>query len=163
MVLCFLVPTAEYRGEVAATGQTVEAELNLVAKGGDMISQMDVGAPVIEYSQQMSGFKTWPLTVLAIAVAVVAVVCIFLYRNRVMQMRVAAVGFLLNVVYVFLVFFWAVDAYGKAVAQPMGLDAMDVTWHAGAFAPIVSVVLYILAHRGIKKDEEKVRAADRIR
>ena len=80
-----------------------------------------------------------------------------------MQMRAVAVAFLLNVVYVFLVFFWAVDAYGKAVEQAMMATDMSVTWYVGAYAPIVSIVFFVLAHRGIKKDEALVRAADRLR
>ena len=78
-------------------------------------------------------------------------------------MRLVAVGFLLNVVYVFLVFFWAVDAYGKIVEQAMMATDMDITWYVAAYAPIASIVFFVLAHRGIKKDESMVRAADRIR
>ena len=78
-------------------------------------------------------------------------------------MRVVAVAFLLNVVYVFLVFFWAVDAYAKVVAQAMSANDPQVTWYVGAYAPIVSIVFLVLAHRGIKRDEMKVRAADRLR
>ena len=79
------------------------------------------------------------------------------------QMRVVTVGFLLNVIYVFVLFFWAVDAYGKTMAQAMGCGDPKVTWLAGAYAPIVAIVFFVLAHRGIKKDEMKVRAADRLR
>ena len=164
MALCFLVPTAEYHATNEQTGQTVEASLNLVAKDApEMMNQMITGAPVIEYSQKVSGFKTCPLTVLAVVVAVIAIASIFLYKNRVRQMRVVAVAFLLDVVYVFLLFFWAVDAYSKTIAQTMGTTDMGITWHAGAYAPIVAIVFFLLAHRSIKKDEMKVRAADRLR
>ena len=118
---------------------------------------------MIEYSQKVSGFKTWPLTVLAVVVAVIAIASIFLYKNRVRQMRVVAVAFLLDVAYVFLLFFWAVDAYSKTIAQTMATTDMGITWHAGAYAPIVAIVFFLLAHRSIKKDEMKVRAADRLR
>ena len=114
MALCFMTPVAEYSMEIASMEQTVEAELNLFAKDApDMMEQMFVPGATVTYSQKMSGFQTWPLTVLAILVGVVALVSVFLYKNRVAQMRVVAVAFLLNVVYVFLVFFWAVDAYAK--------------------------------------------------
>ena len=33
----------------------------------------------------------------------------------------------------------------------------------GSYAPIVSLLFLVLAHRGIKKDEAMVRAADRLR
>lgn len=164
LALCFMFPVAEYRLELPATQQTVEAQLDLLAKSNpDMWNQINLGEPTIGFSQQGSGFKTWPLVVLALLTGVIALVSVFLYSNRVRQMRVVAVGFLLNVVYVFLVFFWAVDAYSKTVAQTMNADVTMVTWFVGAFAPIVSLVFFILAHRGIKRDEAKVRAADRLR
>ncbi len=164
MAFCFMVPIAEYHATVENSGQAVEGAFNLVAKDSpEMMNQMVTGAPVVEYSQKVSGFKTWPLTVMTIVVGLVALLCVFLYKNRVLQMRVVAVGFLLNVVYVFLLFFWAVDAYGKTMLQAMNASDLSVTWQAGAYAPIVAIVFFLLAHRGIKKDEMKVRAADRLR
>lgn len=164
MALCFLTPIAEYSFETGTNMQTVEGELNLIAKdNAEMMNQILNGDPVVVYSQAVSGFKTWPLTALAIAVGALALASIFLFKNRVMQMRVVAVGFLLNVVYVFLLFFWAVDAYADTMVQAMNGNEVQVRWLAGAYAPIVAIVLFILAHRGIKKDEAKVRAADRIR
>lgn len=164
MAMCFMTPIAEYHLDLPTTGQTVEARLDLIAKDNpEMMNQMLNMEPVIGYSQKMSGFHTWPLIALVVLTAAIAIVSIFLYNNRVRQMRIVAVGFLLNVVLVFLLFFWAVDAYASTVAQAMGGNDPEVTWFAGAYAPIVSIVFLILAHRGIKKDEAKVRAADRLR
>jgi len=164
MALCFMVPVAEYHLEVPSTGQKVEAEFNLLAKDNpEMLNQMANLDPVVVYSQKASGFQTWPLIVVAVLVAAVALLCVFLYKNRVRQMRVVAVGFLLNVVLVFLLFFWAVDAYGKMLVRVMAGSDLHVTWFVGAYAPIVALVFFILAHRGIKRDEAKVRAADRLR
>lgn len=164
MALCFLFPVAEYHFMMPATNQHVEARLDMVAHHDDaMFEQIQNMAPVINYSQDASGFHTWPLVVVSLLVAVVAAVCIFLYRNRVRQMRLVALAFILNVVFVFLLFFWAVDAYGKELMRVMAGSDLEVSWFVGAYAPIVSLVFLILAHRGIKKDEEKVRAADRLR
>lgn len=164
MALCFMFPVAKYHVDLPATAQHVEAELNLVAQDApDMMNQILAQAPVVQFSQKTSGFHTWLLVVLVVLTGCVALASIFLYRNRVVQLRVVAVGFLLNVVYVFVLFFWAVDAYGKVVQQMMGGSEMQVVWFVGAYAPIVSIVFFILAHRGIKKDEAKVRAADRLR
>ena len=165
MALCFMMPVAEYSAEMTAMQQTVESELNLLPQGdvANIAEQMLTEGATIEYSQKMSGFKTWPLIVLAALTGAVALLSIFLYKNRVRQMRVVAVGFMVNVVYVFLLFFWAVDAYGKTMVQAMGAENLQVTWFVGAYAPIVAIVFFILAHRAIKKDEMKVRAADRLR
>ena len=165
MALCFMTPVATYQAQIETMQQTVQSELNLLPKGEVTLNEeqlLTLGS-TIDYSQKMSGFKTWPLVVLAILVGAIALLSVFLYKNRVRQMRVVTVGFLLNVIYVFVLFFWAVDAYGKTMAQAMGCGDPKVTWLAGAYAPIVAIVFFVLAHRGIKKDEMKVRAADRLR
>jgi len=164
MALCFMFPVAEYSLDMPATGQRAEARLDLLAKDNpDMLNQIQNIEPVVTYSQKASGFQTWSLVALVLLVGVVALVALFLYGNRVRQMRVVAIAFLFNVVYVFLLFFWAVDSYGKTILQALGGSGLHVTWFVGAYAPLVSLVLLILAHRGIKKDEMKVRAADRLR
>lgn len=164
MALCFMFPVAKYHFTVPQTQQQVMAELNLIPHDApDMYDQILQQAEVVEYSQKMSGFHTWWIIAMVAVVGVIALVSIFLYGNRVRQLRVVAVGFLVNVVYVFLLFFWVVDAYGKTVQQAMATGEANITWFVGAYAPIVSLVFFILAHRGIKKDEEKVRAADRLR
>lgn len=165
MALCFMTPVARYQSEIESMQQTVRSELTLLPRGGVTMTEeqlLTLGS-TIDYSQKMSGFKTWPLVMLAILVGAIALLSVFLYKNRVRQMRVVTVGFLLNVIYVFVLFFWAVDAYGKTMAQAMGCGDPKVTWLAGAYAPIVAIVFFVLAHRGIKKDEMKVRAADRLR
>lgn len=164
MALCFMFPVAKYHLDMPATGQTAEARLDLIAQdNADMFDQIQNMAPVVEYSQKVSGFHSLWLVLVAALTGVMALVCIFLYRNRVRQMRLVAVAFLLNVVFVFLLFFWAVDAYGNEFTRAMGGGDMTVTWYVGAYAPIASIVFLVLAHRGIKRDEEKVRAADRLR
>lgn len=162
MGVCFFFPVAQYHMSLPVTGQRVEAELNLITRDNpEMWDQLQNMAPEVTYSQKASGFHVWPLTVLIGLTMLVATLSIFLFRNRPGQMRVVALAFLLNVVYVFLLFFWAVDAYGEAIR--MSGSEMQVAWHVGAYAPIVSLVLFILAHRGIKRDESRVRAADRLR
>lgn len=164
MAICFMFPVAKYQLELPATQQRVEAEFNLVAKDSpEMFDQILNMEPVLQYSQKASGFRTWLLVVMAALTAVVTLVCIFLFKNRVRQMRIVAVAFLLAVVYVFLLFFWAVDAYGNTVMKAMQGEGLRVTWYIGAYAPMVALVFLVLAHRGIKKDEAKVRAADRLR
>lgn len=164
MALCFMFPVSEYQLNVPSTGQSVTADFNLLAKDNpEMLNQIANLDSVVVYSQKASGFRTWPLIAVAALVGLIALVCVFLYKNRVRQMRVVAVAFLFNVAYVFLLFFWAVDAYGKTVLKAMQGADLQVTWYVGAYAPIVSLVLLILAHRAIKKDEAKVRAADRLR
>ena len=107
--------------------------------------------------------KTWPLVVLTIASGLIALGSIFMYKNRVRQMRVVAVGFLLGVVDLFLIFIWAVDSFVDQATQAMACTEVHVSYGVATWAIIAAVVLMFLAQRFIRKDEEKVRAADRLR
>lgn len=161
--LCLLVPVANYQFDNMPTeGQRVEAQLDLFARGGaDMMSQMD--QPVVHYGQRLTGMETWPLVTIVLVCMVIAVVAIFLFKHRTLQVRLTAFGFILSVVYAFLLFFWAVDHYADLLSAGMGGVKPEVTWYVGAYAPLASMVFLFLAQRAIRKDEALVKAADRLR
>ncbi|MBP3762702.1 MAG: DUF4293 domain-containing protein [Bacteroidales bacterium] len=164
MALCFAFPVAHYAMDLP-TGQRVEAQLDLVARGdADTLQQLASMEPVVECSQRLTGMATWPLVTLCLLTVAVAAVCIFLFRRRVTQARLVGLAFLVNVGYAFAVFFWAVDKYQALLKATCG-GAADpaVSWAAGAFLPLASLVLLFLAQRAIRKDEARVRAADRLR
>lgn len=163
--LCFIFPAAEYSAIDNATGQTIHARLDLIAHNSEaMPDQIMNLEDNIEFGQNVSGFKTWPILTLAIVAIVIATVCLFMYKHRVRQARMVMVGFMINLAYAFLLFFWAVDNYGTAIKNYMHLNEIDViTWSVGAYLPLASLVFLFLAQRAIKKDEAMVRAADRLR
>lgn len=164
MALCFAFPVATYTFELESTGQTVDARLDLIGKGGaDTLQQLAAGEPVVQYAQRLTGMATWPLITLALCVLLLAVLCIFLYKRRTTQARLVALAFLVNVGYAFAVFFWAVDKYRDLLMAGLGGVEPRVTWAVGAFAPLASLVLLFLAQRAIRKDEALVKAADRLR
>ncbi len=164
LAACFMFPTATFTA-VGSDGIEVNGELNLIPKESQetqTLAQIASGQPVT--MGQRGYVKTWPLVVFTLLAAVIALVSIFLYGNRVRQMRIVAVGFLLGVVEVFLIFIWAIDAYvNSATAPPLQCTDVDVTYGVGTWCPIAAVVLMFLAQRAIKKDEAKVKAADRLR
>lgn len=164
LAACFMFPTATFTA-VGSDGIEVNGELNLIPKESQethTLAQIASGQP--ETRGQRGYVKTWPLVVFTLLAAVIALVSIFLYGNRVRQMRIVAVGFLLGVVEVFLIFIWAIDAYvNSATAPPLQCTDVDVTYGVGTWCPIAAVVLMFLAQRAIKKDEAKVKAADRLR
>ncbi|MCQ2300447.1 MAG: DUF4293 domain-containing protein [Bacteroidales bacterium] len=151
VALLFMFPIATYVGQYATSS------LNLIPQPS---VEDELGN--VTFIGQADYIHLWPLAVLAALIGVIALVSIFLYKNRIIQIRWVAFGFLLNVVYIFLVFFWATDSYLKHIGYLFG-DAPHVTYSVGTWAPIASALLFFLAQRAIKKDEEKVRAADRLR
>lgn len=164
LTMVFVFPAVTFHSETVA-GYAVDGALNLIPKHNpDMLAQIESGGDVV---MDQSGYiHTWPLAVLAGLAAVLALVCIFMFRNRVLQMRMVAVAFLVNVVYVFLLLFWGIDKFDdafKAFAAQMGCDGASMSYTLGTWLPLVTIVLLMMAQRGIKKDEAKVRAADRLR
>lgn len=167
MALCFMFPIAKYQAanpiqgaqEYVAQLKVIPQQVAAAENPGEAGEECMLGGDVSEY-----GYKKvtmWPMMMWAIVLIVLSLTSIFLYKNRTLQVRFVAVGFLLNVAYVFLTFFWVVDAFQK------GLRIYAQNWHAsysiGTWAPIVSVVFLFLAQNAIKRDEKKVRDADRLR
>jgi len=167
MILMFMFPIATYtastpQGDISAALQLTPSKSVQTA---DMMDYHFIGDDVVS----MAG--KWILGVVAALVTVTALVSIFMFKNRVLQMRIVAFAFLFDVVLIFLIFFWAINgAAGNGgylrVLQDSGLMGSNIKTNMltpGTIAPIVSVVLLFLAQRAIRKDEMKVRAADRLR
>ncbi len=95
-----------------------------------------------------------PLLITTIAIAVMALVNIFNYKNRLRQKRMvmAIIAFLAGLN--FLVF-------GAAQRIPGGTEG--ATYGAGLFMPLLAIIWCFFAIRGIRKDEQLIRSADRLR
>ena len=97
----------------------------------------------------------WGLTVATVLIPLLALVDIFLYKNRILQAR-------LNIFLVML----CLGYYGVlALYIWLATMSMNVEWHILPYAsfPLICMVLTLMATRRILKDEALVRAADRIR
>lgn len=88
--------------------------------------------------------------------AVSFLISIFLYKNRVRQMRFNAFLFILNCLLIGAMFYvpdrLATATHGNAYYKEIGI-----------LLPLVSMILLVFANKAIRKDEMKVRAADRLR
>lgn len=162
MALCFMFPTATINTTVESLNVQASGELNLVAHAVPEMNEQILSGQDIVLGQNMF-IKTWPMMVLALLIIAISLVAMFLFKNRKVQVRVVSVGFLLSVVYVFLVFLWMVDKWADAALMSIQCGSAAAHYAIGTYAPIAAIVLLFLAQRAIKKDEEKVRAADRLR
>jgi hypothetical protein len=77
-------------------------------------------------------------------------------------MRVVAFMFILSLAYVAIVFVSTVDGCVEQL-EAMKLGNVAMSYNVGTFAPLAIAVLLFLAQQAIKKDELRVRAADRLR
>ncbi len=90
--------------------------------------------------------------VLNIFTAILTLACIFLYKNRKLQIKLCNLLMLLNIM-----------VCGSLFAFNYFTMEGTVSYKMVSFFPLLNSPLAYLAARYIKKDEELVRSADRIR
>ena len=98
--------------------------------------------------------STWGLFCILLLSTIVAVATIFLYKNRMLQIRMSIFNSLLLVGY-YIAFF----AFYFALKNDENL--FRIGW--ALCLHLVSIILNILAIRSIGRDEVMVKAADRLR
>lgn len=98
---------------------------------------------------------TWGLFGLLVLSTVIALATIFLYKNRILQMRltifnsIVLIGFYIS----FLAFYFALKSELSA--------SFRINWTL--CLPLIAIIFNYLAIRAIGKDEVLVKAADRLR
>ena len=88
-----------------------------------------------------------------ILLIILTVSIIFMYKKRMLQNRLTAISLLLNLGLIAGMFF-----YSDHVAK----DA-TVNFEVGSYIVLVPLVFLVLAIRAIRRDEMKIKAADRLR
>ncbi len=96
-----------------------------------------------------------PLTALLFVIPALALVTIFLFRNRKIQMRFALVLIMLTTALLI-----ALAYYSYVICQNNSYSS--VLTYTVAF-PVLSLLSAILAYRGIRKDDALVKSYDRLR
>ena len=99
---------------------------------------------------------TWPLSAIFIISLALAFLDIFLYRNRMRQMRIAIFLILLNAGMMGMMFFFTTQAKGQ-------LEGALLLYQWRFIVPPVCMILLYFAFRRIRRDELLVKAYDRIR
>lgn len=101
-----------------------------------------------------SSYIGWLFFAILIVNCALCVITIFLYKNRVLQMKFCSLQVVLyGVWYVYYI-------YSILETYPV-LGSFKMNW--SVCLPLVCIILCTMAHRGIKNDENLVRSADRIR
>ncbi|MBR5027686.1 MAG: DUF4293 domain-containing protein [Bacteroidales bacterium] len=148
-VLLFLFPTATFEAKINANVTT--SSLTLVP--GEDILNAETGESFIAQ-------KSVILMIMAIVLGLGTLIGIFMYKNRVRQMRFVSMLGLINLVYIGIMFLSCIPDAAEALSS---MGEVSTTYSVGTFVPIVTLILIVIAQRAIRSDEMKVRAADRIR
>ena len=112
----------------------------------------------------LHAFDKWPLAVMTLAIPLLALVNIFLFKRRLLQARLNIMNVIFCIGYYALVVLYAAFVV-KGYEAIHGMTLADADWYITLWAaiPAVNVVLLMMATRRILKDEALVRAADRLR
>lgn len=86
--------------------------------------------------------------------ALLSFLAIFLFKNRLMQMRLNSLNIFLNILLI---------GYLAYVLSALPGGFSDSEKGIGLLVPFVSIVLLFIANRFIKKDEKLVKSVDRFR
>lgn len=89
-----------------------------------------------------------------IASAVLALISIFLFKNRKLQFVLGRLNILINFFVIGFFVYTALNLPGEMEISEKGI---------GGLIPLISIVFLVLANKAIKKDEDLVKSVDRFR
>jgi hypothetical protein len=99
-----------------------------------------------------------PLLLLNVLTGVFSMTAIWMYKDRIRQLRFVRYAIFCDIVLIGLVFFiYARIVENKLGASPNYLD------ETGIYFPLIALIFLILANRFIIRDERLVRSIDRLR
>lgn len=100
-----------------------------------------------------------PFSVVIILLAVYTLGVMMLYKKRPLQLKLGRLNYLLYLFLIVMMFYSADNA-----AEATGLkDIAVIKYGIGFYLPIAALPFLFLANRAIKRDEEIVKAIDRLR
>ncbi len=99
---------------------------------------------------ELNALSTNLLMITTIAVGALALLTIFLYKQRTLQLRLCVLGILLEAVLIFLY-------YRETTTFTQGTYSLTAILHS------VIVLAFVLAARGINKDSKLLKESDRLR
>jgi len=89
-----------------------------------------------------------------LVVAIIALVSIFLFKNRQRQMGLVRLNIILNLTLLGFLVYWTLNLPGEISFSKKGIVVLF---------PLISIVFLSMAHKAIKRDDDLVKSADRFR
>ncbi|MEJ7611601.1 MAG: DUF4293 domain-containing protein [Ferruginibacter sp.] len=102
-------------------------------------------------SSFLTGKETIPMVIITVAIGLLALIAIFLYNNRKLQVRLTGLAILLECVLIYL--------YYREIQLFVGKGAISIT----ALFHVIILLFLILAARAISSDERLVKDSNRLR
>ena len=140
---------------VALTIATRFFPLAVLQAGNDLFSFDASGVSTLMGEPELI-YPTWGLFALVAVIAIVALVTIFLFKRRILQIRLCVFNALL------MIGFYGFFAY-LAYNFTSSFAEMSLQVKFGLAFPLINLILDYLAIRNIGADEALVRSLDRLR
>jgi hypothetical protein len=102
--------------------------------------------------------STWALMTIGAITSVLALLTVFLYKGRLLQIRLTILNILLMIGF----YLYAGFLFYKMTTSPQ-LENASVSIAIGTFMPIIAIIVSILAIRRIYADEALIRSLSRLR
>ena len=102
-------------------------------------------------SSFLNGIATLPLIFVTLAIGILTLITIFLYKNRKLQLRLTILAVLLETGLIFL--------YYEEIQTFIGKGTFSIT----AILHVAVIVFLILAARGISSDNKLIKDSNRLR
>ena len=127
-----------------------------VLQSGDQLFTFDASGLSTMTEQPELIYPTWGLFALVVIVSLLAFVTIFLFKNRILQIRLCIFNAILmfGIYGLFAFFTWIMKGQ---------LETASMSFKFSLSFPLVSLILDYLAIRNIGADEALVRSLDRLR
>jgi hypothetical protein len=138
VALCFFVPVAE-----------------ISLPGGDLFTFNLSGYHIVQGNTSGIVQKTTPLFIAGLLICLILLITIFLFKNRILQIRFCVYGIILPAGLTFL-FFFVLNSIKK------DMNAI-IYYQVAVIFPLIAAILSYLAIRAIRKDEKLVKSYDRLR
>jgi hypothetical protein len=132
--------------------------LLLAAVAGFLTTQVPLyaGTTAAEINKKYIATDSLLLFAVAIIASLLAVIAIFLYKNRATQMKFTALGIVVSVALIALEV-WQVGSFERLSGISKG------TYYWGALLPIAMAIFFLLAAINIRKDNKLIKSLDRFR
>ncbi|MCW3110897.1 MAG: hypothetical protein JWQ09_5403 [Segetibacter sp.] len=132
--------------------------LLLAAIAGFLTTQVPLysGTLAGEVIKKYTATESLLLFAVAIIAALLAVIAVFLYKNRSSQMKFTGLGIFVSIALIALEV-WQIGTFEQSNSILKG------TYYWGALLPIAMAIFFILAAINIRKDNKLVKSLDRLR
>ena len=96
------------------------------------------------------------LSIAVITLGLLALICLFLFKNRKLQFKLSVMGTIFSVGFLFLEYYMVEDFKTNH-------SILTGSYQIGALLPVLMIVFFFLAARGIYRDEKLIKSMDRLR